>query len=502
MYVHIGFNISFTRPQSKKMLKILKVFAVIVFFIDLNAIANVKIKDLDKIRKAIVTIDSRVPVSAYQNTGSWSGTGFIVDSKDGYLVTNNHVVGRASVGTYFITFHNGKQAEGKVVYYDMYADFAIVKVNPADFPEAVESIDFTSQMPKLGTDVFIVGNTEGLGFSFHSGYLSDLYDINGDMPQGSYVINMNSAGGASGSPVLNLENKAIGVLYGGGKTHAIALKGSYVQHILSELKAKKIVPTRNHIGVITALYSLDKAVKHRGFDKAEMEKYVEEFPDSRNRAIVVHSLLPGGTAESILKPGDILWEIDGKKIAADLTVLDLGMNNVQSNKISLTIIREGKKLNKVIKLYDIEKNKVSKMLDFAGGLFFEADDFVSSKSGIPIGSVALANVQTGSSFSSVPEMFTQDYKSVYRLWIKSLNGTAVNNLSELILATNKAIADKYINIVYRNFQPYYPSFAPDRGFISAHKDLMQDITFDSIDTKPRLIRFDQKKLEWVSENVQ
>ena len=49
MYVHIGFNISFTRPQSKKMLKILKVFAVIVFFIDLNAIANDKIKDLDKI---------------------------------------------------------------------------------------------------------------------------------------------------------------------------------------------------------------------------------------------------------------------------------------------------------------------------------------------------------------------------------------------------------------------------------------------------------------------
>jgi len=142
------------------------------------------------------------------------------------------------------------------------------------------------------------------------------------------------------------------------------------------------------------------------------------------------------------------------------------------------------------------------MLDFAGGLFFEADDFVSSKSGIAIGSVALANVQTGSSFSSVPEMFTQEYKSVYRLSIKSLNGVAINNLSELILSINKAIRDKYINIEYRNYQPYYPSFAPDRGFISAHKDLMQDITFDSIDTKPRLIRFDPKKLEWVSEDIQ
>lgn len=483
------------------MLKILKVFAVIVLFTNLNAVANDKIKDIEKVRKAIVTINSRVPVSAYQNTGSWSGTGFIVDTKDGYLVTNNHVVGRASVGTYFITFHNGKQAEAKVAYYDMYADFAILKVNPDDFPEEIESISFTNEMPKLGTDVFIVGNTEGLGFSFHSGYLSDLYDINGDMPQGSYVINMNSAGGASGSPVLNSENNAIGVLYGGGKTHSIALKGSYVQHVLSQLKSNKLTPVRNHIGVITTLYSLDKAVKHRGFSKDEMEKYIKEFPDSRNRVIVVHSVLPGGTAESIIKPGDILWEINGKKIAADLTVFDLGMNNAKSDKISLTIIRDGKKINKNIRLYNIEKNKVSRMLDFAGGLFFEADDFVSSKSGVPIGSVALANVQTGSSFSSIPEMFVQDYKSVYRLWIKSLNGNVVNNLAELISATNKAIADKYINIEYRNFQPYYPSFAPDRGFISSHKDLMQDITFDSIDTKPRIIKFDQQKSEWVSEDI-
>ncbi len=483
------------------MLKILKVFAVIVFFISSTTNAKDKIENIDKIRKAIVTINSRVPVSAYQNTGGWSGTGFIVDDKNGYLITNNHVVGRASVGTYFITFHNGQQAEAKVAYYDMYADFAILKVNPSDFPKEIEHIDFTDEMPKLGTDVFIVGNTEGQGFSFHNGYLSDLYEINGEMPQGSYVINMNSTGGASGSPVLNSDNKAIGVLYGGGKTHTLALKGSYVQHVLAELKTGKQTPTRNHIGIITTLYSLDKAVKHHGFDKQEMEKYIKESPDSRNRVIIIHSILPGGTAESTLKPGDILWEIDGKKIAADLTIFDLGMNNAKSNKISLTIIRDGQKLTKNIKLYDIEKNKVSRMLDFAGGLFFEADDFVTSKSGIPIGSVALANVQTGSSFSSIPEMFVQNYKSIYRIWIKSLNRSNISNLSDLISVTNKAISDKFINVEYRNFQPYYPSFAPDSGFISAHKDLMQDITFDSIDTKPRILKFDKQKSEWVSEGI-
>lgn len=484
------------------MFKILKICTITILFILNTAHADsAKIKDIEKIKKAIVTINSRVPVSAYQNTGSWSGTGFIVDNKNGYLITNNHVIGRASVGTYFVTFHNGQQTEAKLVYYDLYADFAVLKINPKDFPKEIEIVEFTNEIPKLGSDVFIVGNTEGQGFSFHSGYLSDLYEISGEMPQGSYIINMNSTGGASGSPVLNADNKAIGVLYGGGKTHSLALKGSYVQYVLSELQSGKSTPNRKHIGVITNLYSLDKAVKHRNFSAQEMDDYIGKLPDARNRVVTVSAVLPGGTAESIIQPGDILWSIDDKIIGADLTIFDQTMNESKADKIKLTIIRNGKKLEKEVKLYDLTQNKISKMLDFAGGLFFEADDFVAAKSGIPIGSVALANVQTGSSFSSIPEMFVQDYKSVYRLMIKSINGTAINSLNDIIMATNTAIKQKYINLEYQNFQPYFPQFGADGGFISSHEHFMQDITFDSIDTKPRILKFDNNTHEWISEGV-
>jgi S1-C subfamily serine protease len=441
-----------------------------------------------------------MPVSAYQNTGSWSGTGFIVDGTKGFLVTNNHVVGRASVGTYFVTFHNGQQAEAKVVYYDQYADFAIMQIDPKEFPTEFELVEFTNEIPKLGSNVFIVGNTEGQGFSFHDGYLCDLYEINGEMPQGSYVINMNSTNGASGSPILNLENKAIGIVYGGGKTHSLGLKSEYIIHVLKELQAN-LLPSRKHIGVITELYSLDKAVKHRHFSKEEMNNYIREFPDARNRAVIVRKVLPGATAEGELLPGDILWQVEGKKIGADLCLLDLALSNATTNKIKLTIIRDGKKIEKELGLYDLEKNKVSKMLDFAGGLFFEADDFVAAKSGIPIGSVALANVQTGSSFSSIPEMFVQDYKSIYRIQIKSINGVKINSLTDLASATNKAIKQKYVNLEYMNFQPYLPAFGADRGFISAHENLMQDITFDSIDIKPRVLRYDSKLSEWISESL-
>ena len=238
-------------------------------------------------------------------------------------------------------------------YYDLYADFAVLKINPKDLPKEIEIVEFTNEMPKLGSDIFIVGNTEGQGFSFHSGYLSDLYEISGDLPQGSYIINMNTAGGASGSPVLSTDNKAIGVLYGGGKIHSLALKGSYVQHILSELQSGKLTPSRKHIGVITGLYSLDKAVKHRNFSAQEMDDYISKLPDARNRVVTVSTVLSGGTAKSIIQPGDILWSIEDKIIGADLTIFDQTMHESKTDKVKLTIIRNGKKLEKEVKLYDL-----------------------------------------------------------------------------------------------------------------------------------------------------
>ncbi|MFK7968417.1 MAG: trypsin-like peptidase domain-containing protein [Rickettsiaceae bacterium] len=482
------------------MLKIIKIFLVSLILTNGAYASNTaKIKDLEKIKQAIVTINSRVPVSAYQNTGSWSGTGFIANLEKGFIITNNHVVGRAAVGTYFITFHNGQQAEAKVAYYDQYADFAILKINPEELPSQVNKIEFSSTKPTLGDEVFIVGNTEDQGFSFHNGYLSDLFDISGQMPQGSYVINMNTTGGASGSPVINADNKAIGVLYGGGKTHALALKSSYVTDVLNALKDNKL-PQRKHIGIISSLYSLDKAVKHRNFPTLEMNSYINKFPDARNRIITARSVIAGSTAQNIIMPGDIIWAVNDKELGGDLTILDQTMNNAQ-NSIVLTIFRNGQKLNKEIKLYDLEKTKIFKMLDFAGAIFFEVDDYAAAKSGIPLGSIAIANVQTGSSFSSIPEMFIQNYKSVYRLVVESMNNKKIKTLDDLAKVVNNAIKQKFINITYKNYQPYFTAFDQESGFISSQEHLMQDITFDSIDTKPRILRYDQILNEWISEEI-
>lgn len=456
-------------------------------------------KSTDKVEKAIVTIETRIAVSAYHDPGSLQGTGFITDKANGLIVTNHHVIGGPSIGTYFVTFHNGRQIQAKPLYYDLWQDYAILQVDPAEFPSSVEQILFSTDFAKPGQDVYVVGSPEGEEFSYHTGRVSTLYDIRGTMPQCSYVVNLNSAGGASGSPLLNERDEAIGVIYGGSKTYALALRGEYVQKALNHLK-KGEIPPRKHNGVLYEQYSLDKATKHRHFPQDEMNQYIKEFPYARNKVVAVKSILAGSTAEKIIEPGDIIWEINGKPIGGNLALLDMSVD-MAVDEVEFTIFRNGKKLKIKSKLYNVNDNKIHQMVNFAGATFFQADDIVSAVYGVPLNSLSIKNVQTGSSFSNIPLSFTQNYRNLYRLKVEAINDQKISNIKELIELIPNAIKQKFVSIRYKNYQPYYPNFGNDSGFISSQGDFITDITFDTIDTKPSLLRFDHKTSDWLSEDI-
>jgi S1-C subfamily serine protease len=453
---------------------------------------------LAKTKKAIVTIQSRVTLSAYKEIGSWSGTGFISDKKQGLIVTNAHVIGPASIGTYFVTFDTGQEAEAKLVYYDIWQDQAVLRVDPALVPTGTEEISFSAELPKINQTVFIIGNNEGQSFSVHTGSIANLYDINGQMPQDSYVVNLNLAGGASGSPLMNTKGEAIGLEYGGNKTYGMSLKGSYVTKVLNAIKAGK-QPIRKHMGAICELYSLDKATQYRHFPKDVMNQYLKDFQDARNRVVAVQYTIPGTPAHDILKPGDIIWSIDDKRIGPSLFVLDDAMDNSSTNIAKMTIYRDGQKIEKELPLYDIEANKVDKLLVFAGATFFEADDYVSAKSGIPLQKLSLVNVQTGSSFSTIPVSFTQNDRTFYRFLVTAVDGHNTPHLDDLIKIVPDLIEAKFIKAEFKNYQPYVQNM--DNILISAHSNMSSDITLDSIETKPRILRFDRVKLEWISEEL-
>ena len=89
-------------------------------------------------------------------------------------------------------------------------------------------------------------------------------------------------------------------------------------------------------------------------------------------------LLPVLTAQND-NAGDIILAVNNKELGGDLTILDQTMNNANEN-ITLTIFRNGQKLDKEVKLYDLEKIKFAGCLILLGNIF-EADDYAAAKSG-------------------------------------------------------------------------------------------------------------------------
>lgn len=458
---------------------------------------NIKPEVLENIRKGVVTIDSRISIAAYKETGNFAGTGFITDKESGLIVTNAHVVNPASIGIYFVTFFNGKQSQAKLLYYDSWQDFAILKVDSDEFPQKSVKIPFSKEKPKTGQEVFIVGNNEAQGFSFHSGYLANLNEIAGEMPAQTYVVNLNVSGGSSGSPLVNLNGEALGINYGGSQTYGLSLKGEYITYALDFIKNGKI-PARHHIGSMSNIYSLDKAVNHRKFPKKVMEQYIKNHPEFRNKAIRVEYNLQNSPANKYLLPGDILWKVNGKEIGANLFVLDSEMNKA-SKSIRLTIYRNGKKLNLDVPIYNVMDYQVNKLVDFAGGIIFQADNYLSAKTGIPLGEVSFVHVKQGSGLSSVKAHVRYGDKVTYRLNINELNNNKIGNLDDLIRILPDIIKEKFITINFKNHQPYVEGF--NGNLQSGHNNMTSDITLDALDIKPRIMKFDFLEGQWNVEMV-
>jgi S1-C subfamily serine protease len=473
--------------------------AIVIVFCSLNIFANPDYNFqnvLPNIKKAIVTISVRESLSPFRSGGNYTGTGFVHDQKNGLIITNQHIASGDKIATYFITFHNGKEAEAKLLYYDAWQDFSILKVPVEDLPKDITSINFSNDPAYENQSVFIVGNNEARDFSVHNGNLSNIYDINGQLPQRSYIVNLNSVGGSSGSPLLNEKGEAIGIHYAGSQTYGISLDANYIKRSLSFLQSGK-TPKRNHIGVIAGLYSLDRAVRYRNFPKKIMEKYLEHFPEARNRVIIVNSTIEGSPAADILQNGDILWKVNDQQIASDLQKFDELMDK-SSGKIKVEFVRNGQFIKKEIELYDINKYKIGKFIEFAGAYFFNCTDYCSALSGIKHGSIVVAYIRPGSSFSVINTALYHGNSLTYRISPIKINGFEIKELSDVILASETAIKKREIEFEYNNYHAYVENF--NEALNTAHRRFIFDIDLGIIDNQPKIFEYDYNMMEWKESN--
>jgi len=174
------------------------------------------------------------------------GSGFFI-SRDGYAVTNNHVVQNAE--NVQVTTDDGKTYTAKVIGTDSRTDLALIKVEGDNFP----FVKLADDSPRVGDWVLAVGNPFGLGGTVTAGIVSARGRDIGAGPYDDFIqidapVNKGNSGGPTFDGNVIGVNTAIFSPSGGSVGIAFAIPADTVKSVIAQLRDKGSV-TRGWIGV-------------------------------------------------------------------------------------------------------------------------------------------------------------------------------------------------------------------------------------------------------------
>ena len=265
------------------------------------------------------------------------GSGFII-SKDGYILTNTHVV--AGMGNIKVLLNDKREYTAKLVGSDAQSDVALLKIEPQeDLP--VVKIGNPKDL-KPGEWVAAIGAPFGFDNSVTSGIVSAK---GRSLPNENYTpfiqtdVAINP--GNSGGPLFNLRGQVVGInsqIYsrsGGFMGISFAIPIDVAMNVADQLKANGKVQ-RGQLGVVIQEVSYDLA-KSFGLDKAS--------------GALIAKIMPNSAAQQAgLQVGDIVRSVNGEEVRAssDLPVMVGSM--MPGKEVTLSIWRGGKQTDVKVKL--------------------------------------------------------------------------------------------------------------------------------------------------------
>jgi len=268
------------------------------------------------------------------------GSGVII-SKDGYIVTNNHVV--ANSQNIYVFDHSGKKYKAKLIGTDPKTDLAVIKIEG----ENLQPITFAdSSKIEVGDISLAIGNPFGLGESVTQGIISALNRNNVGLNEYENFIQTDTAinPGNSGGALVDLKGRLIGInsailsKSGGNNGIGFAIPSNMVKFVATSLITNgKVI--RGFLGVeITDI------------DKNKKSLYGIDY------GVFVNKVMPNSAAdEAGLKAGDIIVEVDGEKVKDGASLRNkiafLGINK----KVTLKVFRNGKFITFTTKLKPLKK---------------------------------------------------------------------------------------------------------------------------------------------------
>jgi S1-C subfamily serine protease len=453
-----------------------------------------KTESLEQLKKSIVSIRVDIPVAAYGPVGRFYGTGFVVNKKENIIATNAHIAGQAQIcAQCVVTLHNGREVDAHILYIDPIRDLAFLKAKDMDSLGG-EEVVFEKDTPTLGEKVTIIGKNENNHFSVQTGTIASCHEISGILPQQSLRVSLNAQGGASGSPIFNEHGKVIGIVFASDRlTSSFALATNVVLDSLTQVNntqsccdSKDFAGIgRFSLGAVLEYKSIDEWVRYCRFPDDEAKDYSKKFPDAFSRILVVGGLINDSPAQKQLHVGDVILKANDKEIGPNLYTFEKIIDEAGKNKkpITLDIMRMGKKQTLHISPYDLGKKEVTKILDFLGAFFFEADESLIHRMGPKDHQVFACNLKPSSPFTEAFPVFRDSLNTAVA--VVEIDGKPIKSIEDMVNIIPKIMKKKdffikfqsfYINIGY-NGQPSFNqnqclatiSYAPHYGVCQLFK---------------------------------
>jgi Do/DeqQ family serine protease len=302
------------------------------------------------------------------------GSGVIIDSDDGYVVTNNHVIQDAE--KILVTLQDGREFEAKLIGSDPQSDIALLEIESDDLTE-IKLAD--SDELRVGDFSVAIGNPFGLSHTVTSGIVSALgrsgLNIEGyeDFIQTDAAINQGNSGGA----LVNLNGELIGIntailgSSGGNVGIGFAIPSNMMKSLVDQILEFGEV-RRGSLGILGGNVNAGVA---------------EAFGLDTKKGAIVNEIIEDSAAEKAgLRVNDVIVSMDGKKLHSFFELRSKIATAGEGKTVKLEIIRDGKNKLVSVKLGGTSETATSadKMHPNLSGATLEVGETQDGKEGVVI----------------------------------------------------------------------------------------------------------------------